>query len=94
MIEKAMPSVVLKNLPAADAADAIRRSEAAQPGGQLYTVIVQRMRSRSEIVADMDELFAKQVPDPAIAGLSDDEIMDIVNAEIDASRAEKSARKA
>ena len=89
MTEKAMPSVVLKNLPATEAAAAIKRSEAAEPGRQRYTVIVQRLRTRDEIAAGMDEVFAEQVCDPSIAGLSDDEVMDIVNTEIAAYRAEK-----
>jgi hypothetical protein len=84
-----MSALLLKNLPATEATDAINRNEAAEPGRRRYTVIVQRVRSRAEIVAELDQVLDKKSPDPSIECLSDDEVMGIVNAEIDASRAEK-----
>ena len=58
------------------------------PDGE-YRVLVQRVRSRADVLAVVDGIAEdiRTRPDPALAGKSDDQVMDQVNAIIDAERA-------
>ncbi|HYD65530.1 hypothetical protein [Azospirillum sp.] len=64
------------------------------PDGQ-YRVYVQPIRSRAEVLAEFERLFATAdaSPDPAVAGKSDDEIMDMVNAIIEEGRSGERAKR-
>jgi hypothetical protein len=58
-----------------------------------YRVLVQRVgvREKAESVFDWLARDIKANPDPAVAGKSDDDVMDMVNAIIDEERANRRA---
>lgn len=60
-----------------------------------YRVTVEREPTRQEVLAELDRLWAESdaVPDPAVAGMSDDEIMEWVNDVIEEERAAERAKK-
>ena len=68
--------------------------EVAQRLGDLdpnarYRVSIRRVRSRQQIVADMERVFAEQESEAERDKLSDDDIAAMVEEEIDAARAEE-----
>ena len=63
------------------------------PDGQ-YEVVVRRIRSRDEALSAFDRIARdiRENPDPAIAGKSDDEVMDMVNAILDEEKGQIGTR--
>ena len=71
----------------AKVSDVAKRLGELDPNAR-YRVSIRRVRSREELLAGVERVFAEQEPDPQLAGKSDDEIAAIVEEEIDAARAE------
>ena len=60
-----------------------------------YRVTVERQPSREEILANLDRIWAEADanPDPATAGMTEDEVTDWVNSVIEEERAAERAKK-
>lgn len=76
------PAITLDN---ATLAEIVEKITQLDPAGR-YRVVIGRRRSREEILAEFDAATAAAMADPAVRGLSDDEIMDLVIREIERER--------
>jgi hypothetical protein len=83
-----MPQTLIENGTPRELAKRLNRL----PEGN-YRVLVRRVgvRENAKLALDWLERDIKANPDPAIAGKSDDEVMEMVNAIIDEERASRPA---
>lgn len=81
-----MAQATIKSGTPFELAESIRRL----PEGE-YRVLVQRVGSRSEALAALDGVARdiRDNPDPDLAGKSEEEVMDVVNAAIEEERAKR-----
>jgi hypothetical protein len=73
--------------------EAVQRLQELDPA-ERYTVFVAPATPKQEAIRRLREKLAAQAPDPALTGLTEDQIMDLGIGEIAAHRAERQATKA
>jgi len=80
-----MESIIIDNL---KGSELIGKLGALAPEKR-YTISIQSVEDRKILLAELEQAGIEQQPDPAVAGKSEDEMMDMVNGIIDRRRARR-----